>query len=76
MALAWARILPTTGTESWIDKELQALLSHRINMRYQPGILPEMQCLWRGKTFNFISVRDLEYAHEELEILAKEAIEE
>lgn len=73
---AWARILPATGTESWIAKELQEITSHRINMRYQPGITAQMFATFQGRQFNFTSVRDLEERHEELEILAKEVISE
>jgi SPP1 family predicted phage head-tail adaptor len=73
---AWARILPTAGGESWIAKELQELITCRINMRYQKGILPKMRAVWQGRIFNFVSVRDLEEMHEELEILAKEEIAE
>ena len=72
-AKVWARIRPLSGAESWVAKELQSVTSHQLNLLYYPGITERMQAVYQGRTFNFISVRDLEEMHEELEILAKEA---
>lgn len=73
---AWAKILPLSGTESWVAKEQQELTSHQINMRYQSGITPKMRAVQvaTGRVFNFTDVRDLDEMHEELEILAKEVL--
>ncbi len=73
---AWARILPLTGTETWVDEALQEISSHRLNMRYQPGITAAMFATFQGRQFNFTGVIDLEEWHEELEIYAKEVISE
>ncbi|MGA2035875.1 MAG: phage head closure protein [Thermoguttaceae bacterium] len=76
LCMAWARILPLSGSESWVSQEQQELSSHQINMRYQPRITPKMYATYQGRTFNFTSVRDLDEMHEELEILAKEPLQE
>lgn len=73
-ARAWARIEPLTGREAWIAKEQQATTTHRINLRYQPGITSRMRAVLGTRVFNFTDVRDLDEMHEELEILATEVL--
>lgn len=73
---AWARIRPLSGTESWVAKELQQIATHQINMRYQRGVTASMRAVYQGRVFNFIEVLDLEEMHEELQIIAKEPIQE
>jgi SPP1 family predicted phage head-tail adaptor len=70
---AWAKISPLSGREAWIAKEQQDTTSHKINMRYQPGITSKMRAVYQNRIFNFTDVRDLEEMHEELEIMATEA---
>lgn len=70
---AWAKIAPLSGREAWQAQEQQSTTSHKINMRYQPGITSKMRATYQGRIFNFTDVRDLDEMHEELEIMATEA---
>lgn len=71
---AWAKIEPLSGREAWIAKEQQSTTSHKINLRYQPGITSRMQAVYGTRVFHFTDVRDLDEMHEELEILATEVL--
>jgi len=73
-AQAWAKIAPLSGREAWLAQEQQSTTSHKINMRYQSGVTSKMQAAYQGRVFNFTDVRDLDEMHEELEILATEAM--
>jgi head-tail adaptor len=74
----YCSIEPLSGREVFVAGEVQADVSHRIRMRFTPGLTgagglgPRARGIYGGRTFNFLSVIDLDEAHEELEILAVE----
>jgi SPP1 family predicted phage head-tail adaptor len=76
VANAWAKVTPLTGRETWLNREQTETVTDQVNMLYQPGITARMRAVCNGRTLNFTAVRDLEGRHEELEILAIEAIAE
>jgi SPP1 family predicted phage head-tail adaptor len=79
----WAEIIPLTGSgasakgsgrEISFAGQLQAEISHRILMRYQPGITAAMRIAYENRVFNIRSVVITGENRETLEILAQEGV--
>jgi len=53
---AWARVETLSGGESIELSRAGAALTHRITMRYQRNVLPEMQVAWDERTLEIHAV--------------------
>lgn len=79
-----ANIQPLTGREQFLAQQNEASTTHRLTIRYRPGITPDMFVAVQGdfngdfdfgdKIFGIISVIDKNYRHRELELLCSEVI--
>jgi len=70
----WAKVKPLGGREAWLAQAQQSTSTHKINIRYYPGITPAMQAVIGSRVFNFTSVNDIGEVHRELEIMATEVV--
>lgn len=69
----WAAIDPLTSREIVQGAQVMSDTTHRITIRYGPGIHAGMRAVWRGRVFNFTGAPlNTQESGEELVILAKE----
>lgn len=73
----WAKIEPLQAKEQWFARQSQATTTHRISLWYQDGIAitSRMRAVWKGRTFHFDSVLNVDEANKEIQILATEITE-
>lgn len=72
IAEVYASIDPIRGKEYWGNNQLQNEVTHRIKIRYIPGIDPSMKIFFRDRIFDIEVIRDFEEKNAGLEILATE----
>lgn len=70
----WARVHPLSGTERFDAQQIQSELSHRVEIRYYPGIMPQMKIKYGDRQFNIESVIDLEEQHREMYLNCSEVV--
>lgn len=71
---AWASIEPLSGREFFLAQQTQASVDHKINLRYQPGIRPEMRVSWGERMFDITAVLNKEERNTELMLYVSESI--
>jgi SPP1 family predicted phage head-tail adaptor len=71
---AWASIEPLIGREYFAQQREQAAVSHRIRMRYQPGITHKMRVAWGTRIFEIESVLNVGERKREIVLMASESI--
>jgi SPP1 family predicted phage head-tail adaptor len=71
---AWASIEPLSGREYFLAQQIQASVDHKIIMRYQPGIRPDMKAVWNGRSFNIKAVLNKEERNIELMLMCQEFV--
>jgi len=81
VAHVWAEIIPLVGSgssakgsgkEALFAGQLQASISHRILLRYRPGITAAMRLVFENRLFNIHSVANVDERREKLELLVQE----
>jgi len=79
----WGEIIPLTGSgssakgsgkETLFAGQLQAQISHRILLRYRPGITAAMRLVYGDRTFNIRMVADTQEKKDTLELLVQEGV--
>lgn len=60
VATVWVSVEPISGRELTQASQTQADATHRVHLRYYPGLAPRWQLLYRGRTLRALSVRDIE----------------
>ena len=68
-----ASVEPLSGQEFWTAQQMAAGVTHRVRIRYYPGITSQMRVLHRNRYLNIEAVRNLDERDIELELLCKEA---
>lgn len=68
----WAHVEPLEGNERLRAMQVSPRLSHRITMRYRPGVTSAMRVLYGARVFGLRSVIDPDERHERLVLLAEE----
>ena len=69
---AMADVYQMSGRELWYAKQIQPQATHRVVMRYQAGITPEMFVVFQGRTLNIVDVNDVDGLHRELDLVCTE----
>jgi len=69
-----AKISPISGRERVYAQRLEADTTHRIMLRYTPGILPSDRINFNGRYFQIRALLNLEEANRFLEISAEEGV--
>lgn len=70
----WASIESLSGREFEVAKSYAATVSHRIVMRYAPGILPTYQVIYGTRIFNVNGVLNVEERNRQLTLFCTEQI--
>ena len=71
-ATRWVNVLPLSGTEQLQAAAAEAMVTHRIRMRYTEGLKPKMRLLVDGRTFEIMSVLERGMRREEHELMVSE----
>ena len=74
IATVWAAVEPITGREYIELHNTQSELSHKVTMRYRPGVTPANRLLFNGRQFDIQSVLNLEERNRELVLMCKEKV--
>ena len=71
----WASVSPLSGREFYEAGQSQSEVTHKLRLRYRPGIKTEMRIVYGSRIFAILSIIDWEERHESLLIMAKELVE-
>lgn len=75
VTVCWGALEPLRGRE-WIESGLEnSEVSAKFRMRYYSGIDPTMQLYFGSRTFEIVSVIDIDELHRELNLMVKELVE-
>jgi len=69
-----ASVEPLSGRELWQAQQVAAQVSHRVQIRYRPGVEPEQRVCHRGRHLEISVVRNIEERNEWLELLCIEKV--
>ena len=73
---AWASVEPISGRELLTAVQVQASITHRVRMWYQPGITPDMLIDYNGRLMGISSIINPNDNNTELELLAEELVKQ
>jgi len=73
-ATARAQIIPVNGREYFSASQERASVTHKIKMRYLPGITEEMRIKFDDRIFEIESIINFQEKNKELEIMATENV--
>jgi SPP1 family predicted phage head-tail adaptor len=71
---AWAAIAPLSGQESLLAQQVGAHLTHRITLRYYPGLLASDRIAYGTRHFNIREVRNIDEKNQWHELMAEEFV--
>lgn len=71
----WCQIETLTGRELWLARQTRADVTHRLTLRYTPGLLPKMEAVYQGRVFEILEVHDPDERRVELQVLCKERVQ-
>lgn len=70
----WAAIDPISGREFYSAGQSQSEVTHKVRLRYRPGITTALRIFWKGRKFKILSIIDWEERHESLMLMCKELV--
>ncbi len=73
-ATRWIALLPLSGAERIATLPNEGTVTHRVRMRYTPGLKPKMRLVSEGRTFEIDSVVE-RGRREEHELLVTEVVD-
>lgn len=73
-ATRWVALLPLSGAERVASLQNEGTVTHRVRMRYTPGLKPKMRLVSEGRTFEIDSVVE-RGRREEHELLVTEVVD-
>lgn len=73
-ATVWASVEPISGKEYWASSQVQAEVTHRIRVRYLPGIRPTMRVQFKARTFEIESIINWQERNIDLQLMCKEKV--
>ena len=74
-ATVWAAVEPLSGREYFQAQQAQATVTHKVAMRYIPGVTPRMRIKHGSRYLNIISAIDTDERHRELVLMCEEVIQ-
>ncbi len=77
-AQPYASVMSKGGREFWKVDQVAADVSHVWYCPYDANVAaatPDMRIVWDGKTYEILSVVDIDLAHEEIEIQTRRAVQ-
>ncbi|NNG67340.1 phage head closure protein [Caldanaerobacter subterraneus] len=72
IATVWAAAENLHGREYWEAAAIQAENTVKFTIRYRPDVDQTMRILFKGKVYNILSVDNIKYRNEFIEIKARE----
>lgn len=76
VATVWATVEPLRGSERYRAQQVQSELTHKVTMRYRPGVKPQMRLLYGDRVLEIEAVIDVEERHRWLELLCSEVVQD
>lgn len=73
-ATAWAKVKPLSGIELWKAQQINALVTHNVNIRFRSGVLPDMRVTFKGRVLNIVSVVNDEERNREMDLVCMEHV--
>lgn len=73
-ATVWARVTPIGGREQVQAQQVQDSVTHRVTIRYRPGLNAGMRLLWGSKPLNIRAVTNPDEKKKYLELLTEEGV--
>lgn len=74
-AAVQASIEPISGREYFAAQSTQADVTHRIRLRYFPGVTPKMRVNYNSRIFDILSVININEHNRELQLMCRESID-
>ncbi len=74
VAAVWGRLEPLSGNERLHAMQLESRVSHRITIRYRPGVTAGMRLVLGTRHFNIRTVMDVEERRRRLQLLCEEGV--
>jgi SPP1 family predicted phage head-tail adaptor len=68
----WAAVVPLSGSERVAAMQSAATVSHRVELRYLPGLGEGMRVVHETRAFNIRAVLDIDERHREIHLLCDE----
>lgn len=68
----WAAISELQGREMYKAQQFVSEVTHKINIRWRPGVVAKMTVVFRGRTFQIQAVLNPEMRNRELDLLCLE----
>ncbi len=72
--LTHAAITPMSGRELRAGGQMQAPMTHRLTLRWAPGLTAKMRVLFGTRVFNVRAVRNLDERNRWVELLCEEGV--
>jgi len=76
VANVWASIEPISGKEYFASQQVNAQVTTRIITRHIEGITPKMRVVFQDRSFNILSVININEKKKELHLMCEEVISE
>lgn len=70
----WAAVRPVTGNERMEAHTVKGQISHRVRVRYLPGIVPKMRISYRGRLLHIDQVYDVDERRRMLDLMCREEV--
>ncbi len=74
VATVWGNITPLRGDERLRAMKLESRVTHRIAIRFRPGVTADMRLAFGARVFNIRTVVDVEERRQMLELLCDEGV--
>ena len=69
-----AGVFPLSGSEFFKANEINSEITHRVHIRYVPGITPDMRVVLNGRHLMITSVTNYQERNIELQMFCKELV--
>jgi SPP1 family predicted phage head-tail adaptor len=69
-----AGIFPLGGSEFFKANEINSQITHRVHIRYVPGITPDMRIVLNGRNLMITSISNYQERNIELQMYCKELV--
>ena len=73
-ATVWAVAEPLEGREYWAAQQVNAERTTKFRIRYRSGVVPKMRVSYDSRTFDIVSVVNVEERDRELVLMCEEVV--
>lgn len=70
--VVWAAVEPLSGSEKIQAQQVNANVNIRVTIRYLAGVIPAMRARFGTRTFQIVSVQNIEERNREMDLLCVE----